>query len=64
MRDRGVLLTGLAAVRHYGFQVPESHPIDVVVPVDVRRQEHGFVRVQRNRADAADVVRRGRDSAS
>jgi hypothetical protein len=42
-------LTGLAALRHYGFQLPAVDPIDVVVPVDVRRQSAGFVRVQRSR---------------
>jgi hypothetical protein len=41
-------LTGLAAVRHYGFQVSAANPIDVVVPVDVRRQSTAFVRVQRS----------------
>ncbi len=48
-------LTGMAALRHYGFRLPEAYPIDVVVPVDVRRQGTGFVRVQRSERMPADV---------
>jgi hypothetical protein len=48
-------LTGIAALRHYGFQVPEAHLIDVVVPAEVRRQSTGFVRVQRSHRMPADV---------
>jgi very-short-patch-repair endonuclease len=52
-------LTGMAALRHYGFQLPEAYPIDVVVPVDVRRQGTGFVRVQRSERMPVDVCAEG-----
>ena len=42
------VLTGLAALRRHGFRVPAANPISVVVPVKVRRQSSGFVRVQRS----------------
>jgi hypothetical protein len=52
-------LTGMAALRHFGFQVPDNYPIDVVVPVDVRRQGTGFVRVQRSERMPVDVCAEG-----
>jgi hypothetical protein len=52
-------LTGMAALRHYGFQLSEAYPIDVVVPVDVRRQGTGFVRVQRSERMPVDVCAEG-----
>jgi hypothetical protein len=42
------VLTGMAAARRHGLRVPENGPVDVVVPVGVRRQSAGFVRVQRS----------------
>jgi hypothetical protein len=42
------VLTGMAAARRHGLRVPESRPINVVVPLAVRRQSAGFVRVQRS----------------
>ena len=42
------VLTGLAAARRHGFPVPEGGSIDVIVPLQVRRQSTGFVRVQRS----------------
>jgi hypothetical protein len=42
------VLTGMAAARRHGLRVPESGPINVVVPLAVRRQSAGFVRVQRS----------------
>jgi very-short-patch-repair endonuclease len=52
-------LTGMAALRHYGFRAPDAYPIDVVVPVNVRRQSTGFVRVQRSYRMPADVCVEG-----
>ncbi len=40
------MLTGLAAARRHGFSVPASGLIDVALPVSVRRQSNGFVRIQ------------------
>jgi very-short-patch-repair endonuclease len=48
-------LTGMAAARHYGFQAPDASPVDVVVPMKVRRQSTSFVRVQRSERMPADV---------
>ena len=39
-------LTGLAAARRHGLKVPHDGPVDVLVPVHVRRQSAGFVRIQ------------------
>jgi very-short-patch-repair endonuclease len=52
-------LTGMAALHHYGFQAPDSYPIDVVIPVGVRRQSTGFVRVQRSHRMPPDVCVEG-----
>ena len=52
-------LTGMAAARHYGFRVPDAIPIDVVVPVEVRRESTGFVRVQRSVRMPADLCVEG-----
>jgi hypothetical protein len=41
------VLTGLAAARRHGISVPENGPVDVIVPLRVRRQGSGFVRIQR-----------------
>jgi very-short-patch-repair endonuclease len=48
-------LTGVAAVRHHGLRVPDANPVDVVVPMNVRRQSTGFVRVQRSERMPAQV---------
>jgi hypothetical protein len=48
-------LTGLAAARRYGFEIPENGPVDVVVPMDVRRQGVGFVRIQRSTRMPSEV---------
>ncbi len=42
------VLTGSAAVRRYGLRPPSSITIDVLVPLEVRRQSSSFVRVQRS----------------
>ena len=42
------VLTGTAALRRHGFRVPASNVVHVLVPVNVRRQSAGFVRVQRS----------------
>ncbi len=42
------VLTGSAAVRRYGLRPPSSTTIDVLVPLEVRRQSSSFVRVQRS----------------
>jgi very-short-patch-repair endonuclease len=42
------VLTGMAAVRRHGLRVPAPNEISVLVPVGVRRQSVGFVRVQRS----------------
>ena len=42
------VLTGSAAVRRYGLRPPSSTTVDVLVPVEVRRQSTSFVRVQRS----------------
>ena len=42
------VLTGSAAVRRYGLRPPSSTTIDVLVPLEVRRQSASFVRVQRS----------------
>ena len=42
------ILTGSAAVRRYGLRPPSSTTIDVLVPLEVRRQSSSFVRVQRS----------------
>jgi hypothetical protein len=52
-------LTGLAAARHYGLRVPGTNSIDVVVPVDVRRQSIGLVRLQRTRRMPKEVYTAG-----
>jgi hypothetical protein len=49
------VLTGLAAARRHGLRVPEGGPVDVLVPVDVRRHGTGFVRIQRTTRMPADV---------
>ena len=55
-------LTGMAALRRHGFRVPVLDVVNVVVPVDVRRQSVRFVQVQRSirmppEVCAADEVR-------
>ncbi len=42
------VLTGMAAVRRHGFRVSTPSVTSVIVPVEVRRQSVGFVRVQRS----------------
>lgn len=42
------VLTGMAAVRRHGFRVSAPSVVRVLVPVEVRRQSVGFVRVQRS----------------
>lgn len=49
------VLTGLAAARRHGFAVPENGPVDVMVPLRVRRQGAGFVRIQRTARMPAEV---------
>ena len=49
------VLTGMAAARRHGFTVPENGPVDVIVPLRVRRQGVGFVRIQRTARMPADV---------
>jgi very-short-patch-repair endonuclease len=52
-------ITGMAAARHFGFQVPDASPVDVVIPMQVRRQSIGFVRVQRSERMPVDVCAEG-----
>jgi very-short-patch-repair endonuclease len=52
-------LTGLAAVRRHGFRVPAASVVSVVVPVEVRRQSVGFVRVQRSTRMPTEVCMDG-----
>jgi very-short-patch-repair endonuclease len=49
------VLTGLAAARRHGLRVPDDGPVDVLVPVDVRRHGTGFVWIQRTTRMPADV---------
>jgi hypothetical protein len=49
------VLTGMAALRRHGFKVPTANPINVVVPVDVRRQSTGFVQIQRSKRMPPEV---------
>jgi hypothetical protein len=49
------VLTGLAAARRHGFTVPENGPVDVMVPLRVRRQGVGFARIQRTARMPAEV---------
>jgi very-short-patch-repair endonuclease len=42
------VITGMAAVRRHGLRSPAPNVISVLVPVEVRRQSAGFVRVQRS----------------
>jgi hypothetical protein len=49
------VLTGLAAARRHGFTVPENGPVDVMVPLRVRRQGVGFVRIPRTARMPAEV---------
>jgi hypothetical protein len=48
-------VTGMAAARHFGFRMPDDGPVDVVVPMKVRRHSTGFVRVQRSQRMPAEV---------
>jgi very-short-patch-repair endonuclease len=48
-------LTGMAAARHFGFEIQDADPVDVVVPMKVRRHSTAFVRVQRSERMPADV---------
>ncbi|HEY2522704.1 MAG TPA: hypothetical protein VGJ19_21515 [Streptosporangiaceae bacterium] len=48
-------LTGLAAARQHGLRVPPDGPVDVLVPVRVRRQGAGFIRIQHTRRMPAEV---------
>ena len=49
------VLTGLAAARRHGIIVAENGPVDVIVPLRVRRQGSGFVRIQRTTRMPAEV---------
>ena len=53
------VLTGLAAARRHGLRVPETGLIDVMVPVNVRRQSSGFVRVLRSARMPSEVCTAG-----
>lgn len=52
-------LTGMAAARHFGLRTPDDGPVDVVIPIKVRRQSTGFVRVQRSERMPAEVCVEG-----
>jgi very-short-patch-repair endonuclease len=42
------VITGLAALRRHSFRISAPNVISVLVPLEVRRQSVGFVRVQRS----------------
>jgi hypothetical protein len=44
---RGSLITGLAAVRHYGIRGPVTEFVDVLVPASRRRGDAAFLRLHR-----------------
>ena len=54
------VLTGSAAVRRYGLRPPSSTTIDVLVPLEVRRQSSAFVRVQRSARMPSQIRTTGR----
>jgi hypothetical protein len=44
---RGSVITGLAAIRHYGIRGPVTEFVDVLVPASRRRRDADFVRLHR-----------------
>jgi len=45
----GCVLTGPAALRHQGVRVPATNTVDVLVPVQAKKQSVDFVRMHRTR---------------
>src|SRR5712691_3732977 len=45
----GCVLTGPAALRHQGVRVPATNSVDVLVPVQAKKQSVDFVRMHRTR---------------
>jgi hypothetical protein len=43
----GSLITGAAAMLAHGIEVPDASKVDVLIPAERKRRDHGFVRVQR-----------------
>ena len=54
------VITGSAAARRHGVRAPGSATVDVIVPMEVRCQSTGFVRVRRTTRMPAEVCATGR----
>jgi hypothetical protein len=53
------VITGAVAARRNGIRPPASNAVDVIVPVDVRCQGIGFVRVQRTKRMPSQISTTG-----